>query len=229
MNEKIRMAALGVVGALTLTGCASTAAPPGGPESMTFFVTSAGPGRGGDLGGLEGADQHCAALAKAAGAGNRVWRAYLSTQAATMSGTDFVDARDRIGSGPWQNAKGVVIAANVEHLHSATNNLTKETALDERGRMVKGRTEKPNEHDILTGSRPDGTAFPGKPFADMTCRNWTYGGPDGSAMTGHHDRVGPSNAAWATSWNSGHPTRGCHPEGLRSTGGAGLFYCFAEK
>jgi len=214
---------------LLLAGCASMQPPQSGSENMSFFVTSAGPGKGADLGGLEGADQHCQTLAKAAGAGNRTWRAYLSTQASALNDPKFVNARDRIGNGPWQNAKGVVIAKNVEDLHSPKSNLTKETALDEKGQLVNGRTEKPNKHDILTGSRPDGTAFPGGQFPDMTCGNWTKSGPDGSAMTGHHDRVGPIEASWAKSWNSAHPTRGCNAEALHSTGGDGLFYCFAVK
>lgn len=214
---------------LVLAGCASWMPTQPGAENMTFFVTSAGPGKGADLGGLDGADQHCQTLAKAAGAGNRTWRAYLSTQASALSDPNFVNARDRIGAGPWQNLKGEVIAWNVEELHSSASKLTKQTALDEKGQAVNGRTEKPNNHDILTGSRPDGTAFPGAPFPDMTCGNWTKGGTDGSAMTGHHDRAGPIDAPWASSWNSAHPTRGCHPEGLQSTGGAGLFYCFAVK
>jgi hypothetical protein len=218
------------MGAVVLAGCMGMPGSTGGPADMTFFVTSTGPGRGGDLGGLAGADQHCQALAKAAGAGdNRVWRAYLSTQGATLADTSAVNARDRIGAGPWQNAKGVVVARNVEELHSAANNLTKETTLDERGQLVNGRTEKPNKHDMLTGSRPDGTAFPGTPFPDMTCGNWTRNTPDGAAMTGHHDRVGPSPSSWATSWNSGHPTLGCNMEKIRPTGGEGLYYCFAAK
>lgn len=217
---------LAVAGAMTVVACA-TVAP--GPKDMTFFVTSAGPGKGGDLGGLEGADRHCQSLAQAAGAGNHQWRAYLSTQAPKLNDPNFVNARDRIGTGPWQNAKGVVIARSVDELHSAGSNLTKQTALTETGQIVNGRTEKPNTHDILTGSRPDGTAFPGTPFADMTCGNWTNGGNDGSAMTGHHDRAGPSDAAWATSWNSAHPTLGCSQERVRPTGGEGLFYCFAVK
>lgn len=214
---------------LALAGCAGmdSSAPGGG---MTFFVTSAGLGKGGDLGGLEGADKHCQALATAAGAGNRTWRAYLSTQATGgLSDTNFVNARDRIGPGPWHNAKGVLIAKNVEDLHAPVNNVNKETALDEKGRPVNGRTDKPNLHDMLTGSRPDGTAFAGQPFPDMTCGNWTKGGKDGAAMTGHHDSAGPVKAPWATSWNSAHPTRGCDPETVKSTGGDGLFYCFAEK
>lgn len=197
---------------------------------MTFFVTSVGPGKGADLGGLEGADQHCQSLANAVGAGNRNWRAYLSTQAlGGLLDPKAVHARDRIGTGPWHNAKGVMIAKSVEDLHSASNNLTKQTALDEKGELVNGRTEKPNKHDMLTGSRPDGTAFAPAPFPDMTCGNWTKSGIDGSAMTGHHDRTGPVEHAWAVSWNSAHPTRGCNQEGLRSTGGDGLFYCFAVR
>ncbi|MCZ7654881.1 MAG: hypothetical protein M5R42_12240 [Rhodocyclaceae bacterium] len=196
---------------------------------MTFFVTSVNPGKGGDLGGLEGADQHCQSLAQVAGAGHRTWRAYLSIRASTLAGKDFANARDRIGTGHWQNAKGEVIARNVDDLHSAYSNLTKLTALDEKGQIVNGRTEKPNKHDILTGSRPDGTAFPGKPFPDMTCGNWTKSTDDGAAMTGHHDRAGPSEASWAVSWNSAHPTLGCSMEKIRPTGGDGLFYCFAVK
>jgi hypothetical protein len=200
-----------------------------GPKQMTFFVTSTGGAKGADYGGLEGADRHCQQLAAAAGAGDRVWRAYLSTQAPALNDPNFVNARDRIGSGPWRNAKGVVIARDVDELHSPRNNVTKDTALDERGQLVNGRTEKPNKHDILTGSRPDGTAYAGAPFADMTCGNWTKSGKDGSAMLGHHDRAGPINNAWAMSWNSSHPSRGCDPDGLVSTGGAGLLYCFAAK
>jgi hypothetical protein len=211
-----------------LFGCATDVAP--GPGNMTFFVTSTGPGKGADLGGLEGADRYCQSLASAAGAGGRTWRAYLSTQASGLADPKFVNARDRIGSGPWHNAKGVLIAKSVDDLHSAGNNLTHQTALDERGNLVNGRTEKPNKHDILTGSRSDGTAFAGASFMpDMTCGNWTKSGNDGSAMTGHHDRAGPINSPWATSWNSSHPTIGCSQELLVKTGGAGLLYCFAAK
>lgn len=227
-NGKLRSGAIaGVV--VALAGCAGMGGSQPGPENMTFFVTSAGPGKGANFGGLEGADKHCQSLATAAGAGSRTWHAYLSTQAPGLSDPKFVNARDRIGAGPWQNAKGVVIAKNVEDLHSPNNKVTKETALDEKGNPVNGRTEKPNKHDMLTGSRPDGTAFPGPPFGDMTCGNWTKSGADGSAMLGHHDRAGPIDAPWASSWNSSHPTRGCNPEGLQSTGGEGLFYCFAVK
>lgn len=224
--KTIWLAAASAISVFGVAGCASMQS---GPKEMTFFVTSVNPGKGGDLGGLEGADRHCQSLAQAAGAGHRTWRAYLSTQASTLAGKDFVNARDRIGSGSWQNAKGEVIARNVDDLHSPHSNLTKLTALDEKGQIVNGRTEKPNKHDILTGSRPDGTAFPGKPFPDMTCGNWTKGTDDGAAMTGHHDRAGPSEASWAVSWNSAHPTLGCSMEKIRPTGGDGLFYCFAVK
>ena len=195
-------------------------------EPMSFFVTSVGKGSG-DLGGLAGADAHCQALAKAAGSKYTNWHAYLSTQAPKLADPNFVNARDRIGKGPWYNAKGVMVAKSVEDLHSANNNLTKETTLDEKGGLVNGRTEKPNKHDMLTGSRPDGTAFPGPPFPDMTCGNWTKSGNDGAAMTGHHDRAGPLDASWATSWNSAHPTLGCSLERIRPTGGDALYYCFA--
>lgn len=198
---------------------------------MSFFITSVGVGDGANLGGLEGADRHCQALATAAGAGGKTWRAYLSTQGAKLDDPDVIHARDRIGTGPWHNAKGVMVAKNVDDLHSANANMTKETALDEKGQMVNGRTEKPNRHDILTGSRPDGTALPpSPPYADMTCGNWTKGGEEGGAMTGHHDRAGPVMHAWGTSWNSSHPTRGgCTQKALQGTGGDGLFYCFAAK
>jgi hypothetical protein len=212
----------------TILGCANPpSAPPTGP--MSFFVTSVGLGKGGDLGGIEGADRHCQALAQAAGAGSRTWRAYLSTQGANLTDSNVVNARDRIGTGPWFNAKGVLIARDVNELHSEKNNVTKATALDEKGAQVNGRTEKPNKHDMLTGSRPDGTAFPGNPFADMTCGNWTKSGKEGSAMTGHHDRQGPVPYGWGISWNSAHPTLGCDPDGVRSTGGDALFYCFAAQ
>ena len=140
-----------------------------------------------------------------------------------------MNARDRIGAGPWQNAYGIVIAKNVEDLHSTNSNLNKQTAVDEMGRPVNSRPATPLKHDMLTGSRPDGTAFPGPPFPDMTCGNWTKSGPDGAAMLGHHDRTGPTTNAWGVSWNSSHPTLGCSQEKLRPTGGDGLFYCFAEK
>jgi len=189
-------------------------------SGTTFFVTSAGSGKGADFGGLTGADRHCQALATAAGAGNRTWRAYLSAQ-----GSPAVNARDRIGAGPWQNAKGVVVAKNVAELHG-TNNLTKQTALNEKGGVVNGRGDSPNQHDILTGSQPDGTAFAGGD--DRTCGNWTKSG-EGAAMVGHHDRMGLNEEPHAKSWNSSHPSRGCSDDALRSTGGAGLIYCFASN
>ncbi|HEX7043026.1 MAG TPA: hypothetical protein VF203_00290 [Burkholderiales bacterium] len=202
---------------LTLAACAPTV-PGGGRSDMTFFVTSAGPGNGADLGGLAGADRHCSRLAEEAGAGGRSWRAYLST-----TGSGGVDARERIGRGPWRNAKGVVIARSIDELHG-DNNLNKQTALTERGEIVAGRGDTPNRHDILTGSTPDGRAFP--EWMDTTCSNWTSSG-EGSAIVGHHDRMGLKDDAPSRSWNSSHPTRGCSQEALRSTGGDGLFYCFA--
>jgi hypothetical protein len=223
---------LAVVGSFVVVaaGLAACASDPATLQSnMTFFVTSTGLGKGGDLGGLEGADKHCQALAQGAGAGNRTWRAYLSTQGPAWNQPGEVDARSRIGTGPWQNAKGVVIARSVDDLHSPNNNLNKETALDEKGQAVNGRTDKPNKHDILTGSRPDGTAFPGSPNPDMTCGNWTKGGKDGAAMLGHFDRGSVQMTSWATSWNSSHPSIGCDPASLRATGGDGLLYCFAAK
>jgi hypothetical protein len=183
-------------------------------EAMSFFVTSVNPGEGGNLGGLEGADAHCAALAEAAGVTGRTWAAYLSTSE--------VDARDRIGSGPWVNAEGVEIAADVAALHGDGNNVTKETALDETGAVVNGRGDEPNRHDILTGSLPDGTA------AAETCEDWTSGGEETAGMLGHHDRMGLDDSEAARSWNSSHASRGgCGMEALRGTGGDGLFYCFA--
>ncbi len=187
---------------------------------MTFFVTSVGPGKGADLGGLAGADKHCQALASAAGAGQHTWRAYLST-----SGEKAVNARDRIGKGPWQNVKGVVIAKDVAQLHG-DNQLNKETALDENGNPVKGRGDTPNMHDILTGSQADGRAFAGS--EDRTCSNWTSSG-EGAAQVGHHDRMGLNDEPPALSWNSSHPSRGCGTEALASSGGAGLLYCFAAN
>jgi len=192
-------------------------------SGMTFFITSVGSGKGADLGGLEGADKHCQALAEAAGAGNRTWRAYLSTSEA--DGKPAVNARDRIGKGPWQNANGVVIAQNVDELHGS-NNINKETALSEKGERINARGDKPNMHDILTGSQADGRAFTGS--EDRTCRNWTSSS-DGAAMVGHHDRMGLRDDESSRSWNSSHPSRGCSQDALRSSGGNGLFYCFAVK
>jgi hypothetical protein len=190
------------------------------PAGMTFFITSAGPGKGADFGGVEGADKHCQQLAQAAGAGNHTWRAYLSVSAA--GGQKAINARDRIGAGPWQNAKGVRVASSVADLHSDQNKLSKENSLTEKGDVVNGRGDTPNRHDILTGSQLDGTAF-----ADgLTCNNWTSSG-EGSAQAGHHDRQGGGTNP--NSWNSAHATKGCSQENLRGTGGDGLIYCFAAK
>lgn len=193
----------------------------GGAKSvMTFFVTSRGRGNGADLGGLTGADAHCQALAQAEGAGDHTWRAYLSTS--TADGQPAANARDRIGKGPWYNAEGLLIAAGLDELHSDTNKISKETAVTERLDPVNGVGDMPNVHDILTGSRPDGTAFPASD--DLTCRNWTSSAA-GRAQVGHHDRRGLAEAG--DSWNSVHASRGCGQEDLQATGGAGLFYCFA--
>ena len=192
--------------------------------NMSFFVTSVGMGKGADLGGLEGADAHCAALAKAAGANATNWKAYLST---TLPGGDAgVNARDRIGRGPWQNAKGIVVARNVDELHSASNNINKTTALTEKGEVISGRGDAVNMHDILTGSDPQGMFSTAG--GDTTCGNWTKSG-EGSAIVGHHDRRGLKDTVHMKSWNSSHGTRGCSQEQLKSTGGAGLFYCFAAN
>ena len=193
----------------------------------SFFVTSVGIGNGGNLGGLAGADNHCQTLAQAMGAGAKTWRAYLSTQA--TDGRPVVNARDRIGKGPWQNSKGVVIAGDVAELHGA-NHLTKQTALSEKGEVINGRGDKPNRHDVLTGSQPDGTAFPAG--TDRTCKNWTSS-TQGSALVGHSDRIGLRDDDASKSWNSSHPSRGpdggCSQADLRSTGGDGLLYCFAAN
>jgi hypothetical protein len=196
-------------------------------SNVTFFVTSTGIGNGANLGGLAGADNHCQMLAQAAGAGARTWRAYLSTQEA--DGKPAVNARDRIGKGPWQNSKGIVIAKDVAELHGA-NTLTKQTALTEKGDVINGIGDKPNRHDMLTGSQPDGTAFAAG--EDRTCKNWTSS-TQGSAMLGHADRKGLRDDDASKSWNSSHPSRGpdggCSQADLRSTGGDGLLYCFAEN
>ena len=202
--------------------------PPPQSPNMTFFITTAGLGKGADLGGLEGADRQCQALAQAAGAGGKTWRAYLSTQA--VGGAQAVNARDRIGKGPWQNFKGEVVAQNVDDLHGDNNKLGMPISLTERGAMVAGVGYNPNYHDILTGTQTDGTAFP--PGEDRTCRNWTSS-TQGTAMLGHGDRKGLRDDAAAKSWNSSHPSRGseggCSQADLRSTGGFGLFYCFAAN
>lgn len=191
--------------------------------NMSFFVTSAGPGKGADLGGLAGADRHCQELAASAGAGAKTWHAYLSTQ-----GAGAVNARDRIGKGPWRNVKGVVVATSVDDLHSASNKLNKQNNLSEKGDVINGSGDQPNRHDILTGSNPDGKAFP--PDKDMTCNNYTSSA-QGSVMLGHNDRLGLRDDEASHSWNSSHPSRGpdggCSQADLRSTGGDGLLYCFA--
>ncbi len=201
-------------GALFLMATPLTAQDTG----MSFFVTSQGSGNGADLGGLEGADAHCTSLAETAGVKGKTWRAYLSTQ---QEGKRGVSARDRIGTGPWYNAEGVLIANDLDELHISPN-ILKSTALDENGELVNGRGDNPNEHDILTGTMEDGTAYFPREENDMTCSNWTSSG-DGSATVGHHDRHGGGNV----SWNAAHNSRGCSAEALASTGGAGLFYCFA--
>ena len=215
-KRSIRLgSAVGIV-VVALGACAYR----GADNPMSFFVTSVGSGKGADFGGLAGADRHCQALAAGVGAGAHTWHAYLSTNAEGGA----VNARDRIGRGPWRNAKGVVIADSVAQLHGAANNLNKQTALDEKGQLVNGRGDTPNRHDILTGSQRDGTAFASGP--DMTCGNWTQNGA-GTAMLGHHDRMGLDDSDAAHSWNSSHPSRGCSDAALASTGGAGLLYCFA--
>ena len=219
---------------VTMSGLALAAAMLAAPSvraqsaNMTFFVTSNGPGKGADLGGLDGADAQCQKLAQAGGATAKTWRAYLSTQAA--DGKPAVNAKDRIGKGPWQNAKGVVIAKDVADLHGATNNLTKQTALSEKGDVINGRGDTPNRHDILTGSQADGTAFAAGD--DKTCKNWTSS-TQGAAMLGHADRQGLRDDEPSKSWNSSHPSRGpdggCSQADLKTTGGDGLLYCFAAN
>lgn len=208
-----------------LLGFAVAAPAQAQQANMTFFITSEGPGNGGALGGLAGADAHCVKLAAAAGSSGKTWRAYLSTQ-----GANAVNARDRIGKGPWQNAKGLVVATSVDDLHGPNNKLSKENSLSEKGAVINGRGDTPNRHDILTGSQADGTAFPAG--EDRTCGNWTSS-TTGAAMVGHHDRQGLRDDEPSKSWNTSHPSRGpgggCTQADLRSTGGDGLFYCFAAN
>jgi hypothetical protein len=205
------------------------AAPPQLPQApnMTFFVTGNGPGKGADLGGIEGADRYCQTLAQRHGAGGKTWHAYLSTQAA--DGKPAINARDRIGNGPWQNFKGQVVATSVDDLHSDSNKLGFDNSLSERGQLIPGVGFAPNRHDVLTGSQPDGKAFAAG--EDRTCRNWTSS-TQGSAMVGHIDRKGLRDDVPSRSWNSSHPSRGpeggCSQSDLRGTGGDGLFYCFAQ-
>lgn len=221
-----KLAGAAMVAGLISTGCAFAQQGPQPAADMSFFITSASPGKGGDLGGLEGADRHCQTLAAAAGQGSKTWRAYLSTQAA--DGKPAINAKDRIGKGPFVNFKGETIASDVAALHSPANKINIETGLTEKGQKVMGRGFLINMHDILTGSQADGTAFP--PDKDMTCGNWTKSG-QGTAMLGHHDRIGLDDSAASKSWNTAHPSRGpdggCSVADLRSTGGGGLLYCFA--
>ena len=216
-----KAARLSVFASVTLLSLGASAPVQAQQSAMSFFVTSVGLGKGGDLGGLEGADRHCQALAQAVGAGSKSWRAYLSTQ-----GSGGVNAKDRIGNGPWFNAKGMQIAANAADLHGDNNKISKETALDEKGMTVKGRGDTPNQHDILTGTQRDGTAVPGAD--DATCSNWTSSTDgQGGAVVGHHDLIG--NPQGINFWNYSHKTPGCAPANLQRVGGAGLFYCFATN
>lgn len=208
-------------GALALAACASLG---GGSSPMSFFITSVNPGKGADFGGLEGADRHCQALATAAGAGGRTWRAYLSASATAQS--PAVNARDRIGFGPWVNAKGEVIARDVDELHRA-NRINKQTALTEKGEVVSGRGDPVNLHDILTGSTAEGRVDLAA-AGDTTCGNWTSSNA-GAATVGHHDRIGLNDSAPMKSWNASHPTRNCTMDGFKATGGGGRFYCFASN
>ena len=228
--SRMKYVAISATVAVVSLGAIAVQAQQAAPQSpnMSFFVTSAGSGKGADLGGLAGADQQCQTLAQAAGAGGKTWRAYLSSQAA--AGAAAINARDRIGRGPWQNFKGEIVAQSVDDLHSDNNKLATPTALTERGTMVAGRGYTPNYHDVLTGSQADGTAFAAA--EDRTCRNWTSS-TQGSAMVGHIDRIGLRDDAESKSWNTSHPSRGpdggCSQNDLRSTGGNGLFYCFAAN
>ena len=221
MQPAIRLVIAATATAIAVGACSTQPSAPANP--MTFFVTSANPGKGADFGGLAGADAHCEALAAKAGAPGRNWRAYLSTTAG--AGTTAVNARDRIGRGPWQNVKGELVASNVEELHG-NNRLGKLTALTEKGEVISGRVDEVNTHDILTGSDPQGRAMADD--KDSTCGNWTRSG-EGSAIVGHHDRTGLDESAPAKSWNSSHATQGCGLDQLKKTGGAGLLYCFAAK
>ena len=222
MNRRLGLVAAAFSVALLTAGAALTQAQQQQQPQMpmSFFVTSVGPGNGGNLGGLAGADKHCQQLAAGVGAGNRTWRAYLSTTAAGT--TPNVNARDRIGNGPWYNVKGQLIASNVDDLHMDRNNIRKPTALSEKGAEVSGVGDQPNQHDILTGSDSQGRALPGAAQV-MTCNNWTSAEDTARTIVGHHDRLGGPNA----SWNAVHSSAGCSQPALVKTGGAGLFYCFA--
>jgi len=222
MTGKVRLFMVASVAFGALVGSAQAQQAPQSPN-MTFFVTSAGPGKGADLGGLQGADEHCQRLGAAAGAGSKTWRAYLSTNQAAQGGV--INARDRIGKGPWQNFKGTVVATSVEDLHSNNNKLGQENSLTERGTMVSGVGMTPNWHDVLTGSQMDGTAWPGN--MNLTCGNWTSS-TFGSATVGHIDRRGGQDTVFQRSWNASHMSRSCSQPDLIATGGNGLFYCFAQ-
>ena len=211
--------------ALVLGGTAQAQEATQAPN-MTFFVTSAGTGKGADLGGLAGADAHCQMLAASVGAGNKTWHAYLSTNTNSSNPGATINARDRIGRGPWQNAKGVVIATSVEDLHSAGNKITKESGLTEKGGVVNGVGDTPNTHDMLTGSTMEGRAFPDN--VSLTCNNWTSSN-FGATVVGHVDRRGNADTVFQHNWASAHMTRGCSQPDLIATGGAGLFYCFATN
>ena len=226
MSRRLVLSASTALAAVALiVGCGAMGASGGNP--MSFFITSTNPGKGGDLGGLAGADRYCQSLAASVGAGNKTWRAYLSN--AALNGQPAVNARDRIGNGPWRNAKGVVIATSVADLHSPNAKVGKDTSLTEKGEVVSGFGDEVNRHDILTGSRPDGTVAVPEPGKDTTCGNWTQS-DGGSAIVGHHDHKGtnPDPVANA-SWNSSHGTRGCSIDQLQLTGSAGLMYCFATN
>ena len=220
MHPRLKLALL--ASAAALGACSPMASTSQSP--MSFFVTSANPGKGADFGGLAGADAYCQRLATSANAANKNWRAYLSTTAS--GGSPAVNARDRIGRGPWQNARGVVVATSVDDLHSANNKLSKQNSLTEKGEGISGRGDAVNMHDILTGSTDDGRIDASAP--DTTCGNWTKSG-EGSATVGHHDRTGLDESAPAKSWNASHATKGCGMDALKSTGGAGLLYCFAAN
>jgi hypothetical protein len=226
----VSVAAVGGLSLLVLALSSQAQQQPTAPQqpqfpNMTFFITSAGPGKGADLGGLDGADAHCAVLAARHGAGGKNWRAYLSQQA--VDGKPAVNARDRIGKGPWVNAAGTEIAANVDDLHDpAKNKINGETGMAENGKLNMTRLHLLNQHDILTGSDENGRALPAD--KDMTCGNWTKSG-DGAAMVGHHDRMGLNDSAQAKSWNASHPSRGCSMDQLKASGGAAQFYCFVAN
>jgi len=220
MTTKLKFTILASAALLSLAGAGVLQAQ---QNTMSFFVTSVGSGKGGDLGGLAGADAHCQALATAAGAGTKTWRAYLSSN--TPPGGQATNARDRIGNGPWQNAKGVVIAKDVNDLHTNAN-INKETLLDEKGERIKVRGDTPNMHDMLTGSTMEGRAFPAN--LNLTCNNWSSS-TFGSAMLGHGDREGIADTIYQHSWVSSHMSRDCTQQGLVATGGNGLYYCFAAQ